>query len=41
LKHANIRQVSINDYLTNKYNEAVCNISVKHVERKDGKFFLS
>jgi len=39
LKHANIRQVSINDYLNNKYDEAVfCNISAKkHVERKDGK----
>jgi len=39
LKHANIRQVSINDYLKNKYDEAVfCNISAKkHVERKDGK----
>ena len=39
LKHANIRQVSINDYLSNKYDEAVfCNISAKkHIERKDGK----
>jgi len=39
LKHANIRQVSINDYLNNKYDEAVfCNISAKnHIERKDGK----
>ena len=39
LKHANIKQVSINDYLKNKYEEAVfCNISAKkHVERKDGK----
>jgi len=39
LKHANIKQVSINDYLKNKYDEAVfCNISAKkHVERKDGK----
>jgi len=39
LKHANIRQVLIYDYLNNKYDEAVfCNISAKkHVERKDGK----
>jgi len=39
LKHANIRQVLINDYLNNKYDEAVfCNISAKkHIERKDGK----
>ena len=39
LKLANIRQVSINDYLNNKYDEAVfCNISAKkHIERKDGK----
>ena len=39
MKHANIRQISINDYLNNKYDEAVfCNISAKkHVERKDGK----
>ena len=39
LKYANIKQVSINDYLANKYNETVfCNISAKkHVERKDGK----
>jgi len=39
LKHANIKQVSINDYLKNKYDEAVfCNISAKnHIERKDGK----
>jgi len=39
LKHANIKQVSINDYLKNKYDEAIfCNISAKkHVERKDGK----
>ena len=39
LKHANIRHVSINDYLNNKYDEAVfCNISAKkHIERKDGK----
>ena len=39
LKHANIRQVSANDYLNKKYDEAVfSNISAKkHVERKDGK----
>jgi len=39
LKHANIEQVSINDYLKKKYNKAVfCNISAKkNVERKDGK----
>ena len=39
LKHANIRHVSINNYLNNKYDEAVfCNISAKkHIERKDGK----
>ena len=39
LKHANIRQVSINDYLNKKYDEAIfSNISpTKHVERKDGK----
>ena len=39
LKHANIKQISLNDYLNKKYDEAVfCNISTsKHVERKDGK----
>jgi len=39
LKHANIRQVSTNDYLNKKYDEAIfCNISSKkHIERKDGK----
>ena len=39
LKHANIRQVSANDYLNKKYDEAIfSNISAKkHVERKDGK----
>ena len=39
LKHANIKQVSINDYLKKKYNEIIfCNISPKnHIERKDGK----
>ena len=39
LKHANIRQVSLNDYLKKKYNESIfCNISAKkHIERKDNK----
>jgi len=39
LKHANIRQVSANDYLNKKYDEAVfSNISpTKHVERKDNR----
>ena len=39
LKHANIKQISINDYLNKKYNEAVfCNISTsEYVERNDGK----
>ena len=39
LKHANIRHVSINDYLNKKYDEAIfSNISAKkHVERNDGK----
>ena len=39
LKHANIKQISLNDYLNKKYDEAVfCNISLKdHVERIDGK----
>ena len=39
LEHANIKQVSINDYLNKKYNEAIfSNISAKkHIERKDGK----
>ena len=39
LKHANIKQVSINDYLNKKYNEAVfCNVSTReYVERNDGK----
>jgi len=41
LEHANIKQVSINDYLNKKYNEAIfSNISSsKYVERKDGKDF--
>ena len=39
LKHTNIKQVSLNDYLNKKYDEAVfCNISLReHVERNDGK----
>ena len=39
LKHANIKQVSVNDYLKNKNDEAIfCNISPrKHIERKDAK----
>ena len=39
LKHANIKQVSVNDYLKKKNDEAIfCNISPrKHIERKDGK----
>jgi len=39
LQHANIKQISLNDYLNKKYDEAVyCNISFsKHVERNDGK----
>jgi len=39
LKHANIKQISLNDFINKKYNESVfCNISLKkHVERNDGK----
>ena len=39
LKHANIKQISLNDFLNKKYDEAVfCNISLReHVERNDGK----
>ena len=39
LKQANIKQVSISDYLNNKNDKAVfCNISAKeHIEKKDGK----
>ncbi len=39
LKQANIKQVSINDYLNNKHDKAVfCNISTKeYIEKKDGK----
>ncbi len=43
LKHANIKQISINDYLNKKYNEAIfCNISTReYVERNDGKDYSS
>jgi len=43
LKHANIKQISVNDYLNKKYNEAVfCNISTEeYVERNDGKDYSS
>ena len=39
LQHANIKQISLDDYLNKKYDEAVfCNISfTEHVERNDGK----
>jgi len=39
LKYANVKQISLNDYLNKKYDEAVfCNISfTEHVERNDGK----
>ena len=39
LKHANIKQISLNDFINKKYDEAVfCNISLReHVERNDGK----
>jgi len=39
LKYANIKQVTLNDYLKKKHDEAIfCNISAKkHVEKKDGK----
>ena len=39
LKHTNIKQISLNDYLNKKYDEAIfCNISLReHVERNDGK----
>ena len=41
LKQANIKQVSINDYLKKKHDEAIfCNISTReYIERKDGKSF--
>jgi hypothetical protein len=43
LKYANIKQISINDYLNKKYNEAIfCNISTReYVERNDGKDYSS
>ena len=39
LKYANVKQISLNDYLNKKYDEAVfCNISLgEHVVRNDGK----
>jgi len=39
LKYANVKQISLNDYLNKKYDEAVfCNISLRdHVKRNDGK----
>jgi len=39
LKYANVKQISLKDYLNKKYDEAVfCNISLRdHVERNDGK----
>jgi len=39
LKYANVKQISLNDYLNKKYDEAVfCNISFReHVERNDSK----
>jgi len=39
LKYAKVKQISLNDYLNKKYDEAVfCNISFsEHVERNDGK----
>lgn len=41
LKYANIKQISLKDYLDKKYDEPVyCNISTReHIERKDGKDF--
>ena len=41
LTHANIKQISINDYLKKKHDEAIfCNISTReYIERKDGKSF--
>ena len=43
LEHANIKQVSLTDYLNNRYRDAVfCNITTsEYVERKDGKDFFS
>jgi len=41
LRHANIKQISLKDYMDKKYDEPVyCNISTReHIERKDGKDF--
>jgi len=41
LRHANIKQISLKDYMDKKYDEPVyCNISTReHTERKDGKDF--
>ena len=41
LKNANIKQISLNDYLNKKYEEAVfCNISSRdYIERNDGQTF--
>jgi len=41
LKHANIKQISLKDYIDKKYDEPVyCNISIReHIERKDDKDF--
>ena len=41
LRHANIKQISLKDYMDKKYDEPVyCNISIReHIERKDGKDF--
>ena len=41
LEHANIKRISLKDYLNKKYDEPVyCNISIReHIERKDGKDF--
>jgi len=43
LEHANIKQVSLKDYLNNRYEDAVfCNITTsEYVERKDDKGFSS
>ena len=39
LRYANVKEVSLNDYLNKKYDEAVfCNVSLReHVERYDNK----
>ena len=41
LEHANIKKISLKDYLEKKYEEPVyCNISIReHIERRDGKDF--